>query len=77
MCVSICACTSLDCSLWKSPSTWEKSQGEPEDFPDPEPRVWQCAHPTGLRTQREEQEGGRRKQGARGRLVVSVEIFYS
>lgn len=39
ICASMCARTSLDCSPWKSPSMWEKSQGEPEDFPDPEPRV--------------------------------------
>lgn len=74
MCVSVCAharaCTSLDCSPWKSPSRWEKRQGEPEDFPDPKPRVWQVCSPLSAGAQRE--GVGRRKEVAgRSRKVGS------
>lgn len=74
ICVSVCTRTSLDCSPWKSPSTWEESQGEPEDFPDPEPRVWPVWHPHQLGALKEWE--GERKQKGRGKLVISVKIFH-
>lgn len=55
---------------------WEKSQGEPEDFPDPKPRVWQmcsllsagCPKPGSGK----EEAGRRREAGSQSRDLLCV-----